>query len=292
LKRRAAFDRLARMVAKRNDSWLIATSWLEEERGIHRSAATILRRIASGTGLGPPILDRERLQAVIGEWEQSDPDAGAKSTSTSVKVLGALFDRVLEARRSATQAPLRGTGSLLLLTGSLGTGGAERQLVTTAIGLNKMSAEQRTLQDGLVLDPINVMARSLVDRKDGAFFLADLRQAGVPVRSYRQMPDFAGDLSTSAVRPALSALGYLPWSTAEAVIKLTDQLRSMNPEVVHIWQDGLVYAAGLAALLAGVPRIVLSGRSTPPPDRRENYLVEYDVIYCPSSDNLRQIGSM
>ena len=38
-------------------------------------------------------------------------------------------------------------------------------------------------------------------------------------------------------------------------------------------------AAGLAALLAGVPRIVLSGRSTPPPDRRERYLVEYDVIY-------------
>ncbi|MGE4079394.1 MAG: glycosyltransferase, partial [Reyranella sp.] len=135
------------------------------------------------------------------------------------------------------------------------------------------------LRDGIGLDPVNVMARSLRDRKDGAFFLADLQQAGVPVRSYRELPDFAGDLATSAVRPALSALGFLPWSTAEAVIKLTDQLRSMKPEVVHIWQDGLVYAAGLAALLAGVPRIVLSGRSTPPPDRRENYLIEYDVIY-------------
>jgi len=53
----------------------------------------------------------------------------------------------------------------------------------------------------------------------------------------------------------------------------------MKPEVAHIWQDGLVYAAGLAALLAGVPRIILSGRSAPPPDRRERYLVEYDIIY-------------
>jgi glycosyltransferase involved in cell wall biosynthesis len=109
--------------------------------------------------------------------------------------------------------------------------------------------------------------------------LNELHSAGVEVRSYREFPDFGGNLAASPVRPSLTALGLLPWSTAEAVIKLTDWLRNSQPEVVHIWQDGLVYAAGLAALLAGVPRIVLSGRSTPPPDRRERYLVEYDVIY-------------
>lgn len=279
-KRQSAFDCLARIFAKRNDAWLVATSWLEEEWGIHRSVGTILRRLAAGTGLGGPFIrDGERLQTAIGEWERGDSSAVDKGVLASVKVLGALFDRVLVARQNAALAPPRNAGSLLMLTGSLGTGGAERQLVTTAIGLSKMSSEQRTLQDGLVLDPVNVMARSLRDRKDGAFFLADLQRAGVPVRSYRELPDFAADLATSAVRPALSALGFLPWSTAEAVIKLTDQLRLMKPEVVHIWQDGLVYAAGLAALLAGVPRIVLSGRSTPPPDRRENYLIEYDIIY-------------
>jgi hypothetical protein len=120
-----------------------------------------------------------------------------------------------------------------------------------------MNLEQRTLQDGLVLDPVNVVTRSLRDRKDGAFYLGDLQRAGIQVGSYRELPDFAGNLATSAVRPALSALGFLPWSTAEAVIKLTDRLQAMNPEVVHIWHDGLVYAAGLAALLAGVPRIAI-----------------------------------
>lgn len=279
-KRRAAFDRLARRFEKRNDSWLVATAWLEEELGIHRSAGTFLRRLAAGAGLGPPIIrERQRLQAVIGDLDHHDRRAVDQGSMASVKVLGALFERVLETRRASMPAAPRDTGSLLLLTGSLGSGGAERQFVTTAIGLSEMNLGQRRLQDGLSLDPINVMARSLRDRKDGAFFLADLQHAGVPVRSYRELPDFAGDLATSAVRPALSALGFLPWSTAEAVIKLTDQLRAAKPEVVHIWQDGLVYAAGLAALLAGVPRIILSGRSTPPPDRRENYLIEYDVIY-------------
>lgn len=279
-KRRAAFDRLARTFEKRNDSWLVATAWLEEELGINRSTGTFLRRLAAGAGLRPPIIhERQQLQAVIGDWNHHDRRAVDQGTMASVKVLGALFERLLEARRARAPDVPRDTGALLLLTGSLGSGGAERQFVTTAIGLSEMNLGQRRLQDGIGLDPVNVMARSLRDRKDGAFFLADLQHAGVPVRSYRELPDFAGDLATSAVRPALSALGFLPWSTAEAVIKLTDQLRAAKPEVVHIWQDGLVYAAGLAALLAGVPRIILSGRSTPPPDRRENYLIEYDVIY-------------
>lgn len=278
--RRAAFKRLARTFEKRNDSWLVGTSWLEEELGIHRSVVTVLRRIAAGAGLGPPILrERQRLHAAIGDWEHSDRRALDGNSRASVKVLGALFDRILETRRIGPSPRSHKAGSVLLLTGSLGTGGAERQLVNTAVGLSEMSLEQRTLEDGLIVDPVNVVARSLRDRKDGAFYLADLQRAGIPVGSYRELPDFAGNLATSAVRPALSALGFLPWSTAEAVIKLTDRLQSTRPEIVHIWQDGLVYAVGLAALLAGVPRIILSGRSAPPPDRRERYPIEYDIIY-------------
>lgn len=268
--RRAAFERLAGMFAKRSESWLLATAWLEEEYGLNRSLLLMLRRVAAAAGLAPPIV-------------QERPRIGlphvAKSAVASVRALTALFDRVIESRQVEAACQGRRTGAAVLLTGSLGAGGAERQLVTTAIGLKQMNLEQRTLRDGLVLDPIHVVARSLRDRQDGAFYLSDLQRAGVEVRAYREFPDFARDLSTSSVRPALSALGLLPWSTAEAVIKLTDWLRATNPAVVHIWQDGLVYAAGFAALLAGVPRIILSGRSAPPPDRREQYLIEYDVIY-------------
>lgn len=268
--RKVAFEQLARIFAKRNEAWLLATAWLEEEYGLNRSLLAMMRRVAAAAGLAPPIVEERPLVGL----RPVDRNAVA-----SVRTLTTLFDGVIEARQLQAANHARRGGSAVLLTGSLGAGGAERQLVTTAVGLSQMGLEQRTLRDGLVLDPIHVVARSLRDRKDGAFYLGDLERAGVKVRSYREFPDFAGDLSTSAVRPALSALGLLPWSTAEAVIKLTDWLRATDPEVVHIWQDGLVYAAGFAALLAGVPRIVLSGRSAPPPDRREQYLVEYDVIY-------------
>ncbi len=278
--RRAAFARVARLFEKRSGPWLTATSWIEEESGFNRSVVMLLKRLAAGVGLGAPIVQESRhLRSVIGDWDAADLRKLDKGAIASVRVLGALFDRVIEARQLDTTRRTTKAGPAFLLTGSLGAGGAERQLVNTAIGLNEMSLQQRTLRDGLVLDSVNVVARTLRDRKDGSFFLSDLQRANVPVRSYREMPDFAGNIATSSVRPALSALGLLPWSTAEAVIKLTDWLRSKNPEVVHIWQDGVVYAAGLAALLAGVPRIVLGGRSTPPPDRREHYPIEYDVIY-------------
>ena len=278
--RKAAFKRLSQSFERRNDSWLARVSWLEDELGIHRSIVPVIRRIAVGAGLAPPILrERQRLHAAIGDWDHLGNIGSNVGNRASIKVLGALFDQILEARQIEDRSQSTKAGSALLLTGSLGTGGAERQLVNTAIGLSQMSLEQRTLKDGLIVDPVNVVARSLNDRKDGAFYLPDLQQAGIAVGAYRELPDFAGSLATSAVRPALSALGFLPWSTTEAVIKLTDWLRNAKPDVVHIWQDGLIYAAGLAALLAGVPRIVLSGRSAPPPDRRERYPIEYDIIY-------------
>ena len=279
--RRAAFDRLATIFGTRKDAWLLAASWLEEEFGIHRIVAALLRRLAAGTGLGPPIIrEREnRLNAIVGDWERASGSVANKSNVSSVRVLGALFDRVLEQREKTGDVRVHANRSALLLTGSLGAGGAERQLVTTAVGLHAMAPQQRALEDGVVLDSVGVIARSLRDRKDGSFFLDDLNRAGLEVRSYRDLPDFGGSLDTSGVRPALSALGFLPWSTAEAVMKLTDYLKARKPEVVHIWQDGLVYAAGLAAVLAGVPRIVLSGRSAPPPDRRARYPIEYDIIY-------------
>jgi glycosyltransferase involved in cell wall biosynthesis len=273
--KQAAFESLSQMFGRRRESWMIAAAWLEEEVGASRAFTMLIRRLA-GQAMASPLVPHIALPT------SGQPNLAAKGgnqQATSVRVLGALFERILETREGKVTARVEGSGGLCLLTGSLGAGGAERQLVNSAVGFHAMQREGRRLSSGVLLDPVRVIARSLRDRKDGSFFLGELQEAGVPVSSYRELPDFAGDLAASGVRPALTALGFLPWSTAEAVIKLTDWLRASQPEVVHIWQDGLVYAAGLAALLSGVPRIVLSGRSTPPPDRRARYPIEYDIIY-------------
>ena len=196
----------------------------------------------------------------------------------SAKVIGALSDRIVAARHAAEGSPSNSISPVVLLSGSLGSGGAERQFVNTAVGLcgtiaekgNKVSASN---------EAVIVIAKSLRDRVDGNFFLPELQRAGVTVKSYQDFPDFNGDLQRSVTRPLLPVLRFLPWAIAEGIIKLSDLLRAMKPQVVHIWQDGLIYSAGLAALLGGVPRIILSPRSVPPPDRRKRYLVEYEIIY-------------
>jgi glycosyltransferase involved in cell wall biosynthesis len=65
----------------------------------------------------------------------------------------------------------------------------------------------------------------------------------------------------------------------EGVIRLADVLRYLSPEVVHIWQDGSILATGAAAVLAGVPRIILGARTMPPTDRHDREKPEYHPIF-------------
>ena len=190
-------------------------------------------------------------------------------TARAIGALGTLFDAIV-ARRNADPPRETGDGPVTMLTGSLGAGGGERQFVRTAQGLHTLTGPAKR---------INVLVRSLNSRSDGGFFGGELERAGIGVRIFGDLPDFGGDIATSAVRPALDVLGMLPGRMVRNVIKLTDELRRTSPDAVHIWQDGMIYHGGLAALLAGVPRIVLNARSVPPIDRPNRYRPEYDVIY-------------
>lgn len=197
----------------------------------------------------------------------------------AMTVLEALFEQALAARPAALRRERRLQAPVVLLVGSLGSGGAERQVVMTAIGLAARGAAGEPPPGDFVPRPVSVLTRSLTARPDGAFFLPQLQRSGIATGCYRELPDFNNRPDLSVVRPLHKALKLVPRSIAEATIKTTDMLRGLDPEVVHIWQDGLIYAAGLAALLAGVPRIVLSPRSVPQPDRRTDYPIEYDLIY-------------
>lgn len=187
----------------------------------------------------------------------------------AIGALGVLFDGII-ARRNAHPPTSTSTRSVTMLTGSLGAGGGERQFVQTAIGLHALAEPSLG---------VRVIVRSLASRVDGGFFVGELQRAGIRTHNFQEFPDFGGDVATSAVRPAMDALKLVPARMARNVIKLSDELRKNRPDVVHIWQDGMIYHGGLAALLAGVPRIVLNARSVPPIDRPDRYRPEYDVIY-------------
>lgn len=153
--------------------------------------------------------------------------------------------RGLKLRPSECQAQ-----TVVLACGSLGPGGTERQVVTTA---NALSAQPSGLRVHLVVmflsPPPHDFYRPLV--KDAVTVSALL-------------PFDTGGESETAEREALLALGRSLPIELRDIARYVAFFRVCRPSIVHAWLDEINVKAGLAALVAGVPRIVLSGRSVAP----------------------------
>lgn len=140
-----------------------------------------------------------------------------------------------------------------LVVGSLGPGGAERQVVYTTLGLKRTSDLE-----------VYVACDNLGPPSDD-FFRPVLEGAGTYVFEVsRQSADWDTPRILE-VRQRLSRYGELGVDHIfHAVLHYALMLRSARPGLVHTWMDHCSTMAGLAAVLVGVPRIVLGGRSFSP----------------------------
>ncbi|MFD2235137.1 glycosyltransferase [Phaeospirillum tilakii] len=137
----------------------------------------------------------------------------------------------------------------LLVVGTLGPGGAERQAMLTLIGLHRRR------------DHPYALLGQYLDAPGNRFFLPQIEQEGIDV--YLPMPDPDDKEAASSVTAALAEAERLPLSLKQigGFLRAFDRLK---PELVHLWLDDINVKAGLAAVAAGVPRILLSTRSLPP----------------------------
>jgi glycosyltransferase involved in cell wall biosynthesis len=229
--------------------WFIAdvALWLTAARGGSR-AQGLYRRLSAIAGL-------RRL------WRRMFRRGNADRDPTPVVEPGATpapdgpvapFAAVV-ARAEAASYPPPVTGRVLLVNDGLGPGGAERQLVIAAKALKAAGVHDVTLL-------------TLHMRQDPSldFFRPDLADAGIPLVLLRHplslltLPDDIMPLDVAA------AAADLPPSMLQLVHALVAEFARRRPAVVHAWQDATGTAAGLAALAAGVPRVVLSTRSISP----------------------------
>jgi glycosyltransferase involved in cell wall biosynthesis/tetratricopeptide (TPR) repeat protein len=216
-------------------------------------------------------LERHQLSAV---------ETTTRPASHSGNVaLAALLNSIAERRVVAPSGPRSFVGSILMLNGSLGSGGAERQLTNTAIGLQSCIDQGRQLYGRDIIGPVTVCVRSFTSRPGADFFRAPLTKANVATMEYAGLEIYGGNRRQSLVRGAEDTLRFLPPQMVEGTERLTDMIAGYRPEIVHIWQDGTIFATALAALLAGVPRIILSVRTVPPIDRPSRMKPQYDVLY-------------
>jgi glycosyltransferase involved in cell wall biosynthesis len=270
--------RLTRLFPRARNPWRHLIR-LQEARGGLMSAQLSASTAAAHCGDEEFARAHSRISREINALSSLDPNASLDDGPYSVKALNAIVSTVVGARRTKVFAPRRHLGGVLMLSGSLGSGGAERQLVTTALSLHEASQAGRLFGAVDVVGPVAVACRSLTAKKGNDFFLETLRRNGVQVTDYSRLAPFGGQLRHSRVKDYSEVLGMLPARIREGIVHLVDYLRHEAPDVVHIWQDGMVFAAGLAALIADVPRIVLSVRTLPPTDRVNRWRLELEPIY-------------
>jgi glycosyltransferase involved in cell wall biosynthesis/tetratricopeptide (TPR) repeat protein len=251
-------------------------AWLRE-LGQLEQAASILRLGVSEAETS------SRLQRQLAELMPAIASAarvfGTADTARPVSevALERIFDRVQAA--APVSSGLSFVGPVTMITGSLGSGGAERQLTATAVGLQSAAQEGRELGGYDVIGPVKVICRSLSSRGDSAFFRPDLEAAGVQILEYHDLPLYGGHPRRSLLHDWQEMLNFLPPQIKDGTLRLADTLRAGGAEVVHVWQDGSIFSTAVAAVLARAPRIVLSVRSLPPIDRVERHRPEFLTLY-------------
>jgi len=154
---------------------------------------------------------------------------------------------------------------IVLVCGNLAPGGAERQVAYTIAGLASKPAESVLL----LCDHLTPGER----RYD--FFLPQVRAAG---GNARQIVTRVNPGRRHLLPPRLRQVASrLPSGLIADIANLYLEFIDLRPEVVHAWLDWSNIRAGIAAALAGVPRIILSGRNLNP-----SHFALYDIYMDPA----------
>lgn len=151
-------------------------------------------------------------------------------------------------------------GGAVLVTSTLGAGGAERQVALTAAGI---SGPLREL--GM---PTHLVCRDLRAEYNNRVMLPIVQGSGAEVVDLAQLD---GALAARRLRAAgllsdddLRLISSFPLPAYRSIALLLEQFLTLRPRVVHLWQDGIICVGSVAAMMAGVPRIVCSIRNVVP----------------------------
>lgn len=177
--------------------------------------------------------------------------------------------------------------SVALVTGSLGPGGAERQLTRLAGELTRLAEfpEQRPADVLMKPKKVEVLVKQHTEppgstkKQDLDFFLPVLVKAQIPVTEINRLPAISVSHQALPEGSLGRLLEQLPPPVHYGVTRLAPVLRAAPFDVVSLWQDGTCLFGALAALLAGAPTIHLVFRGLPPNIRKDRFREEYPELY-------------
>jgi len=141
---------------------------------------------------------------------------------------------------------------ILIVSSTLGPGGAERQLVNTTTSLQQGGYDVHYCGLWLEAAPGN------------DFHLPRIKESGSRAAGLeRRLSVTRRGVAVARPRTA-EVLSHMSAYMLDVILNMVEELRAARPEIVHSWLDETNVQVGIAAVIAGVPRIVLSSRSVAP----------------------------
>lgn len=162
------------------------------------------------------------------------------------------FSNLIARITTCEPRPETTTDTIVLVNNGLSAGGAERQIVSTMLGLRGHSM------------PAVFIGEYLNTAPGHDFHLASLTAAGVDARALDRVTLPGKRMFAAVSKPVAAQLFRIKPSMLIEILDMVAALRVINPRVVHLWQDETSVKHALSALIAGVPRVVLSGRNLNP----------------------------
>lgn len=149
------------------------------------------------------------------------------------------------------------SGATILVNNALAWGGVERQIVYTLLGLGAQSPDSH----GLLCMRLGIDAHHDFYRSSLADYKGFVRNV---IATDEALPALEKGLTTEQRQAIEGCIGWLPSDAKQEVWRFLVDFLRLRPAVVHVWQDALSITAGYAARIAGVPRIIVSGRNVAP----------------------------
>jgi glycosyltransferase involved in cell wall biosynthesis len=174
----------------------------------------------------------------------------------------AIADAVERARHLLPPKQPR-SGRVLMLTPSLAMGGAERRLAATVQTLAPTCSD------------LWVFSGSLNAALGHDRVLPQCLESGVPLLHPAEL---LGHAEEALAKQLTRVLGCLSATVLPDLLLYLAAIRKLAPAAVHLWQDHGNVAGGIAALVAGVPRIIL-GQVSVAPDHFPHWYPEMQPVY-------------
>ncbi|QBR00718.1 glycosyltransferase [Paraburkholderia pallida] len=287
IKAHEASDALFRRLIAEHDRRDLRVAFAKRlvKRGMVADAIQVIEPVA--LGLAPDSKAGQLVAKIIDDYTfYRRFESAADLAGQDIKI-AAMRQAILRFRDRVVSPPERGKpASVALVTGSLGPGGAERQLSRLAVHLQRLaSAAASEYAEGRAVGAVEVLVKqhsepARVDRPQRLdFFLGMLRDSNVKVSEINSMPAVSTAHQDILDADLLRMLASLPPQVHYGVTRLAPYLREHAFDVVSLWQDGTCLFGALAALLAGVPTIHLVFRGLPPNIRQERNRPEYAAFY-------------